>query len=286
MERCYINLACGPVFLDNFNWINFDYASLSKAVKKANLLKRLPLKQETADLVYSSHFLEHIPYTKVIDFLNEILRILKPGGVVRLVLPDLENMANSYVNLRKLGDHQKADFLVLEMIDQCVRNIRGGQLGVFYSKIKDHPDQHKSMNEFIKERTGEDLTTCSFQQKHNYISSINFTSILAAIARRIERYWIKIVVLGLPSVFRDQNISLADIGERHHWVWDFYSLKKVLEAVGFLDVKRVSASTSIFKDFPFYPLDLDDNGKPRKGAESMYIEATKPKYEINKNLNQ
>ena len=282
MKRYYINLACGPVFLDNSNWINFDYVSSSKAVKKANLLKRLPLKWEIADLVYSSHFLEHIPYTKVTDFLNEILRILKPGGVVRLVLPDLENMANSYVNLRKLGDHQKADFLVLEMIDQCVRNISGGQLGVFYSNIKNHPDQYKSMNEFIRERTGEDLTAYSFQQKPNYnFFSKNVTSILAAIVRRIQRYWIKIVILALPSAFRDQNISLAGIGERHHWVWDFYSLKKALEAVGFVDVKRVSANTSIIKDFPFYPLDVDDKGKPRKGAESMYIEATKPKHEIN-----
>jgi hypothetical protein len=64
-------------------------------------------------------------------------------------------------------------------------------------------------------------------------------------------------------------------------VWDFYSLKKKLEAVGFVDVKRVSANTSIIKDFPFYPLDLDDRGQPRKGAESMYIEAIKPKHEIN-----
>ena len=281
MKHCYINLACGSVFLDNSNWINFDYSSSSKAVKKANLLKRLPLKREIADLVYSSHFLEHIPYSKVTDFLNEILRILKPGGTVRLVLPDLENMANSYVNLRSLGDHQKADFLVLEMIDQCVRNIGGGQLGVFFSKIKDHPDQFKSMKEFIRERTGEDLTAYSFHQKQNYnFFSKNFTLILAAIVRRIQRYWIKIVILALPSAFRDQNISLADVGERHHWVWDFYSLKKVLEVVGFVDIKRVSANTSIIKDFPFIHLDLDDKGKPRKGAESMYIEAIKPKYEI------
>jgi predicted SAM-dependent methyltransferase len=282
VKHLYINLACGSVFLDNSNWINFDYASSSKAVKKANLLKRLPLKREIADLVYSSHFLEHIPYTKVTDFLNEILRIIKPGGVVRLVLPDLENMANSYVNLRKLGDHQKADFLVLEMIDQCVRNVGGGQLGVFYSKIKNYPDQYKSMIEFIRERTGEDLTTYDFKQKLNYnFFSKNIESILAAIVRRIQRYWIKIVILALPSAFRDQNISLASIGERHHWVWDFHSLKKVLDTVGFVDVKRVSANTSIIKDFPFYPLDVDDKGKPRKGAESMYIEATKPKHEIN-----
>lgn len=277
MKYCFINLACGQVFIDNSNWINFDYVNSSESVKKANLLKRLPIKQEIADLVYSSHFLEHIPRPKVNDFLNEILRILKPGGVVRFVLPDLENMANSYVNLRKQGDHQKADFLVLEMIDQCVRNKGGGELGVFFSKIKSNPDQYKFMSEFVRERTGDDLTPCSFQQKQNYNFFFkNLKSILASITQRIQQYWIKIVLLVLPPAFRDQNISLANIGERHHWIWDFYSLKKILEEVGFLDVKRVSASTSIIKDFPFYPLDIDDEGKPRKGAESMYVEATKP----------
>ena len=277
MKYCFINLACGQVFIENSNWINFDYVNSSESVKKANLLKRLPINHEIADLVYSSHFLEHIPRSKVNDFLNEILRILKPGGIVRFVLPDLENMANSYVNLRKQGDHQKADFLVLEMIDQCVRNKGGGELGVFFSKIKSNPDQYKFMSEFVRERTGDDLTPCSFQQKQNYnFFSKNLKSILASITQRIQQYWIKIVLLALPPAFRDQNISLASMGERHHWIWDFYSLKKILEEVGFLDVKRVSASTSIIKDFPFYPLDIDNEGKPRKGAESMYVEATKP----------
>lgn len=279
MKYCFINLACGQVFIDNCNWINFDYVNSSESVKKANLLKRLPIKQEIADLVYSSHFLEHIPRPKVNDFLNEILRILKPGGVVRFVLPDLENMANSYVNLRKQGDHQKADFLVLEMIDQCVRITGGGELGVFFSKIKSNPDQYKFMSEFVRERTGDDLTLSSFKQKQKYnFVSKNLKSILASIIHRIQKYWIKIVLLALPSAFRDQNISLASIGERHHWIWDFYSLKKILEEVGFLEVKRLSASTSIVKDFPFYPLDIDDEGKPRKGAESMYVEAIKPQY--------
>ena len=146
------------------------------------------------------------------------------------------------------------------------------------------------MIEFIRERTGEDLTGHSFQQKNNYnFFSRNIASSLAAIVQRIQRYWIKIAILALPSAFRDQNISLAAIGERHHWVWDFYSLKKILDTVGFVDVKRVSANTSIIKDFPFYPLDVDDKGKPRKGAESMYIEAKNQnmkliKILINKNL--
>lgn len=278
MKSSYINLACGPVFLENSNWINLDYVSSSKAVQKANLLEKLPVKQETAELVYSSHFIEHIPYSKVKDFLNETLRILKPGGVLRVVLPDLEEMASNYVTLRKQGEHKKANFLVLEMIDQCVRNETGGELGLFYEKIKKHEDKYKDMVEFIRERTGEDLMKQTSSKLNSYyIFSKKFRHILSAIARRIEKYWIKFVILALPSNFRAQNISLAAIGERHHWVWDFYSLKQLLEAVGFTDVKRVSAKTSVIKDFPFFPLDIDDKGQPRKGLESMYIETIKPK---------
>jgi predicted SAM-dependent methyltransferase len=275
MKLCYINLACGSVFLENSNWINYDYSSAFKGVKKYNLLKRLQIEDSTANVVYSSHFFEHIPYSKVTFFLNETLRILKPDGVLRLVLPDLENMATNYVNFRRLGEHCKADFLVLEMIDQCVRNVSGGQLRLFYSKIKKQHDQHKSMIEFIKERVGEDLTT--------YNPNKNFRQILNAITQRLRRYWIKIIILALPPAFRDMNISLTDTGERHHWVWDFYTLKKILEAVGFVDINRVSANSSIIDDFPFFPLDLNDKAKPRKGSQSMYIEAKKPKYKISQN---
>ena len=80
----------------------------------------------------------------------------------------------------------------------------------------------------------------------------------------------------LPAAFRAQNISLAAVGERHHWLWDLEQLRHVLENVGFVDVQRCQASTSRFADFPFHVLDLDADGRPRKGAESMYIEARKP----------
>jgi predicted SAM-dependent methyltransferase len=278
MKSSYINLACGSVFLENSNWINLDYVSSSKSVQKTNLLQRLPLEQETAELVYSSHFLEHIPYSKVNDFLKETLRILKPDGVLRVVLPDLEEMASNYVSLRGQGDHKKANFLVLEMIDQCVRNKRGGELGLFYQKIKKNKDRNKDMIEFIRERTGEDLTKLPSPKINSYNHfSKKIEYILFAIARRIERYWIRIILLALPATFRAQNISLAGNGECHHWVWDFYSLKELLETVGFINVKRVSAKSSAIKDFPFFPLDVDNKGQPRKGLESMYIEAIKPK---------
>ena len=81
----------------------------------------------------------------------------------------------------------------------------------------------------------------------------------------------------LPRGFREQNVSLASVGERHHWLYDGHSLKQRLQASGFVAIERCTASTSHHPDFPFHPLDLAADGKPRKGAESLFIEAQKPR---------
>ena len=272
----YINLGCGSVFVDDNKWTNLDYNSSTKAVKESDLLKHLPFSEETAQLIYASHFFEHIPYAKVNGFLREIFRILKPGGVVRLVLPDLEEMASSYLTFRKKGDHEKANFLILEIIDQCVRNTNGGELVRFYQKIKNNKNKYKHMIDFIHERNGEELKTDYLQKRNiNDFFSLKLTKIFSIFYHRIKRYWTRAVLLALPFTFRTQNVSLSGIGERHQWVWDFYTLKQRLEASGFTNVTKVSATTSAIKDFPFFPLDVDNQGRRRKGLESMYIEATK-----------
>ncbi len=50
----------------------------------------LPFRQQTVDYVFSSHFLEHLDKECAQGFLKECLRILKPSGVVRIAVPDLE----------------------------------------------------------------------------------------------------------------------------------------------------------------------------------------------------
>lgn len=152
-----VNLACGCVFVIDTAWLNLDYASSSPAVHRANLLGRLPLEDATADLVYSSHFLEHIPRDQVTSFLRECWRILKPGGVLRLVVPDLENLCRTYLHHRDQGEHDKADFVAIELLDQCVRRQSGGELGRYYRSLKADPDGNASSIAFVRDRTGEDL---------------------------------------------------------------------------------------------------------------------------------
>jgi len=48
----------------------------------------LPFKDETYDLIYASHILEHIPWYKTEDTLREWVRVLKRGGVLEIWVPD------------------------------------------------------------------------------------------------------------------------------------------------------------------------------------------------------
>jgi len=268
-----INLACGDTFIDANEWINFDYASSSPAVRKANLLGHLPLKTGSASLVYSSHFLEHIPYSKVPSFIAECYRILQPGGVLRLVLPDFENLCRAYLEKRESGKHREADFIILEIVDQCVRRDSGGELGRFYQTLRGSGTDEDAMIKFVKERTGEDIQAS--RQSHSY-ADLSVGTLARKIQNRVEQIWIRLVLHLLPRSFREQNVSLASVGELHHWLWDYDQLHNVLNAAGFVAIERRDAQTSSFPNFPFIPLDLDVGGRPRKGAESMYIEAIKP----------
>lgn len=59
--------------------------------------QRLPHSDKTVDVVYSSHMVEHLDHGEALAFLSEALRVLKPGGMLRLVLPDLRMRVDSYL---------------------------------------------------------------------------------------------------------------------------------------------------------------------------------------------
>jgi predicted SAM-dependent methyltransferase len=276
-SKIKVNLACGDVFVVDHDWLNFDYTSPSTNVQQANLLDRLPLDDGVADLVYSSHFLEHIPRSQVSGFLAECFRILKPDGILRLVLPDLENLCRAYLEHRSNNEHDKANFVVIEMIDQCVRQESGGELGRYYKQLKSSSNKMTQSIEFVRERTGENLLDSTTVASICTLGGGGLRNILRKACGRAERVWVRIILSCLPAAFRAQNVSLASVGERHQWLWDFEQLRAALKETGFELVLRHQANESGFEGFPFHPLDLDKEGQPRKGAESMYIEARKPR---------
>jgi predicted SAM-dependent methyltransferase len=74
--------------------------------------RRLSYADASVDRVYSSHFLEHVPYPKAQRIVRECFRVLKPGGIFRLVVPDLLHYAREYVrrsdSLLSMGSADRA----------------------------------------------------------------------------------------------------------------------------------------------------------------------------------
>lgn len=70
-------------------------------------------------------------------------------------------------------------------------------------------------------------------------------------------------------------MSFSQVGEKHAWLYDLHTLARKLYSSGFSKVERVTCSNSHIENFPFYPLDVNDDNLHRKSQDSMFIIAIK-----------
>ena len=66
-----------------------------------DLTGRLEFADASVEHVYSSHCLEHLTLAEERHVLSECLRVLQPGGVLRLVVPDLSRLVERYLRDRE-----------------------------------------------------------------------------------------------------------------------------------------------------------------------------------------
>lgn len=66
-------------------------------IRHMDLSRPLPFSASSVDAIYGSHVLEHLHFEDAMALLAECRRVLKPGGVLRLVLPDLASMVQEYL---------------------------------------------------------------------------------------------------------------------------------------------------------------------------------------------
>ena len=97
MERLHIGP--GNTYLPG--WINVDVFSSVKADLYSSALS-LPYPREFFDLIYASHVLEHFTRHFVLAALNHWRDLLKPGGILRLSVPDFEAICKYYTATQDL----------------------------------------------------------------------------------------------------------------------------------------------------------------------------------------
>lgn len=86
----------------------------------------LPFDDNSVDAVYHSHVLEHIDRAIAPKFQYEIHRVLKPGGIQRICLPDLELLVRNYLDSLQRCEADPAhrrhhDSYVHAILEQSVR---------------------------------------------------------------------------------------------------------------------------------------------------------------------
>lgn len=77
-----VQFGCGANRLDG--WENYD--------AEIDIRNPLPQQNGEVDFIFLEHLLEHITQKEAYRFIGECHRILKPGGVVRIVIPDLKKI--------------------------------------------------------------------------------------------------------------------------------------------------------------------------------------------------
>ena len=241
-----VNLGCGNVF--HPDWLNIDMFPHAPSVLVHDLRQGLPEEANDADAIYASHLIEHFERDFVPHFLRLCRKALKPGGLLRIAVPDLEQIVRLYLgNLQKAltGDREaelRRDWMELELLDQLVRRRSGGFI-LDYLRQDSIPCE-----DFIIERFGPS------------------TGDLIAYARSQPR----------PSeesgLHAESLLQFLDSGEQHRWMYDRFSLARLLRECGYVEPKRCAESESQIPGFAHYHIETDETGQVRK-PDSLFMEA-------------
>jgi SAM-dependent methyltransferase len=267
-----LNLGCGGRF--HPAWVNVDLRPQHPSVHPHDVAAPLPFPDQSFDAVYHAHLLEHLPRAGAAPFLRECFRVIKPGGVVRVVVPDLEKIAELY--LRALdaawdGDaeaHRQHAWAVLEMYDQAVRDRPGGEMLAYLAKA--------NSDDFAWHRLGADGPTIR-QHLGRIVPAPVPPSLMQRCRHVLRGGWRDRLLRWLLGKDYDllQQARFRHGGEIHHWMYDRLALRDLLTAVGFDRFRLVTAGESGIPGWADDQLDTLPDGAPAK-PDSLYAEAVRP----------
>jgi SAM-dependent methyltransferase len=274
-----LNLGCGRRF--DHAWTNIDFVSTDPQVIAHDLKQGIPFPDASFEVVYHSHVLEHFPRSAAAGFLRECNRVLRPGGILRVAVPDLEQIVRHYLALvdegridspRWAADHE---WILLEMYDQTVRDRPGGGWWDYLSR------EHIPNEAFVLERCGMEARSAIESARRRRLEAPRVAADPGEVAShvRLSRGLAKVrellvrLILG-PEYSALQNGRFRLSGEVHQWMYDRWSLRLLLQATGYEHIVQRSADVSYVPSWAAFNLDTEPDGTLYK-PDSLFMEAKK-----------
>lgn len=172
---------------------------------------------------------------------------IKEGGVLRIVIPDLENICKEY--LRVLSEVRESevysaqyDYVIIELIDQMTRTETGGEMLKYWkSKNADF--------DYVKVRTG---FPEGYLDSTKEVLSNKFGD---RVSRTIKSWKYKIPKTQGKKLKELGKFTIS--GEQHKWMYDEYSIRRLLLKNGFGKVEILKAGISKMPDLVQLEFNLD-----------------------------
>lgn len=269
----YLNFGCGGLF--HPSWVNADLHPASAEVLKVRFAERLPFEDGTFEVAYHSHVLEHFPLEAARFLLAECRRVVRPGGTIRVVVPDLEFAARTYLDSiagEGSPDHlARHRFAVIHLIDLCARNESGGQWDRFLLESSEREAAIAAEISGAGSMQARESLRAREQKRRKKKPLMRRAFTLSTYSHSARRMALRL--MGVREEDWRAGLFRRKSGEPHLWMYDRVSLSQMLIDAGFAEPKVCGPAESRIRDWGSFHLDVDAAGRVIR-PNSLYMEAT------------
>lgn len=188
MNNTYVQYGCG--LSAPAEWINFDSSPTLRIQKSpvgkllkgklnatfppnvlyGDIIKGLPIEDNSCDGLYCSHTLEHLSLKDFRTALVNSYKVLRKGGIFRCVVPDLESAARAYIKGLEKGESLSSikffEDTLLGMSERP-RSVKGLLSSLFGNYQHLWMWDSKSLSEELRKAGFTDIRVCFFNDSED-----------------------------------------------------------------------------------------------------------------------
>ncbi len=282
----------GPIFFKEWTNVMFSVLPYPSGgfINYYDICRPLPFPDNSFDAADIYHVLEHLSPSEGKGFIAEIFRVLKPGGLCRVSVPDLELIVREYLEFLEESlksptavNILKYEWAVMELIDQAVREKSGGRMLETLKRTdidknyisKRYSDVFIDFLQPSRPLTASPKEKTARAAKRNLMKKLLSQSLQQTIK---EFYWEAesrfYVLLRKYKLALTKGDPRAD-KEAVRWMYDRFSLTRLFEGAGFIHVSQKDFAISDIPNWEKYNLDKSNYGDYAIDP-SVYVEGKKP----------